>query len=344
MGDLIKSIDALSLDVDDLGFKSSEGMQWDSIELSSVIEKKYLGRSEQGRDLWAFKLGHGDKKVSLLAGCHSDEPVGPEMLRRLVCGIKGYEELLKPLLDSFTFFIFPHINPDGEVKNESWIKTWPDLKTYLRQAFRELPGRDVEFGFPEMRRENQLWSDWLKREGPFDLHISFHGMGYSEGTMLLIERHWMDRTTEIQSYFIEMSESHGYALHDHDRKGDKGFNYIGPGFTTTPEGKAMKKHFLNNGDQEMASKFHLSSMEWIRSLGGDPLCLVTELPLFCIQKREGRQPGLPVHHLSLKQAKKSKQCDYDQLTRDLEIEPFPLHLALDFQLKILKQALKTVLK
>ena len=43
MGDLIKSIDALSLDVDDLGFKSSEGMQWDSIELSSVIEKKYLG-------------------------------------------------------------------------------------------------------------------------------------------------------------------------------------------------------------------------------------------------------------------------------------------------------------
>jgi hypothetical protein len=42
----------------------------------------------------------------------------------------------------------------------------------------------------------------------------------------------------------------------------------------------MRDHFLALGDEETAARFRPSSMEAIRSLGGDPLTLVSEMPLF----------------------------------------------------------------
>ena len=69
-----------------------------------------------------------------------------------------------------------------------------------------------------------------------------------------------------------------------DRNGEKGFQYIGPGFTTTPEGQAMRAYFKSIGDEQTVSLFRDSSMEFVRKLGGDPLCLVTEIPLFYVVK------------------------------------------------------------
>jgi hypothetical protein len=42
----------------------------------------------------------------------------------------------------------------------------------------------------------------------------------------------------------------------------------------------MREHFEALGDRETAGLFRPSSMEAIRSLGGDPLTLVPEMPLF----------------------------------------------------------------
>ncbi len=42
----------------------------------------------------------------------------------------------------------------------------------------------------------------------------------------------------------------------------------------------MREHFLALGDSETAERFRPSSMETVRSFGGDPLTLVSEMPLF----------------------------------------------------------------
>ena len=42
-----------------------------------------IGESREGRSVRALVLGQGDVRVSLLAGCHADEPVGPRLLRHL---------------------------------------------------------------------------------------------------------------------------------------------------------------------------------------------------------------------------------------------------------------------
>jgi len=341
-----------SIDTTDLSFSTSGQLlqnlpeEWD--RNNHLFNRLKIGQSEEGRPIHAFIAGRGDKNIALLGGAHSDEPVGPEMLRLLVKSLAKNKPQARPLLQKYTFIIIPHINPDSAMKNQTWINNWPDLTSYAAHAFREPPGRDLEFGYPEMRPENKAVADFLRQYAPFELYINFHGMAFAEGIMLLIERHWIERTKQLRSDFRAIAESHNLSLHDHDRGGEKGFEYIGPGFTTTPEGRAMQLHFKEKGDIETASKFHLSSMEYIHSLGGDPLCLVTELPLFIVSLNEktNRSPGIPKAYLEFKKQlpelrkHAANNESLQPLLKLFEINSLPLQTAAEIQLSVIKKALK----
>ncbi|MEM1125692.1 MAG: M14 family zinc carboxypeptidase [Bacteroidota bacterium] len=271
-------------------------------EHPDVVSWAELGRSEDGRPIHGLRLGRGPVPVSLLAGCHADEPVGPETLRTLTLGILADPGPWRALLEAVTLWIVPHINPDGEARNQPWIRRWPSAEAFFGGVQREKPGRDVEFGFPALRVENEVVSAWWRTGAPFALHLSLHGMACSEGALLLIERHWAGaRTAALRTAFRAQVEAAGLPLHDHNREGEKGFFYIARGFTTTPEGAAMQAHFKALGDLEMAARFRSSSMEYIRTLGGDPLCLVTELPLFLLPASPQATPGVPEHYLAFKE-------------------------------------------
>ncbi|MEX2672389.1 MAG: M14 family zinc carboxypeptidase [Phycisphaeraceae bacterium] len=268
-----------------------------------IARFEHIGHSEAGRPLYAAMIGKGPRHVSLVAGAHADEPVGPEVLRLLCVGLIEHREALAELLERVTFIIVPHVNPDGEAANQPWIERWPDPLAFAEHAVRERPGRDIEFGYPEMRPENQAVAVLLRQWGPIDLHFSLHGMAVGEGAWLLIDRHWRDRTADLKQRWVEAVQAEGLGLLDWDRQGEKGFEYLGPGFSTTPRGEAMRARFEALGDAETAKLFHDSSMEFVRKLGGDPLCLVTELPLFVgpagATRRDTRQPNQPLHALPL---------------------------------------------
>lgn len=308
-----------------------------------------IGESEDGRPLVGYVVGSGPKRVSLIAGSHSDEPVGPESLRALVRAFIIAPEKFVQYLEEYTFIIIPHVNPDGEARNSAWIDEWPRLEAYLRYSFRELPGRDIEFGYPEMRQENKAVSTFLRDHGPFAMHASLHGMGFSDGALLLIDQNWVDRTTGLAQSYVQLATKNGLRMHDHDRGGAKGFYYLGPGFTTTPRGDAMRTHFLSEGDPEMASKFHDSSMEFVRSLGGDPLCVVTELPLFVITELPDEEPeGRPLTYLKLKdalpQAKlaASNERPVEPFLGEFELSAIPTTQAMKMQLEVIDLALEAV--
>ena len=232
----------------------------------------------------------------------------------------------------------PHLNPDGEARNRAWTAQWPDAVAYLNLAFREKPGRDLEFGYPDMRVENRLVADLLPWHAPFALHMSLHGMAVAEGAMLLVERHWIDRTPGLRAAFVAAALGEGLAMHDHDRQGEKGFTYIEAGFWTTPEGAAMRRHFEARGDKETAALFHQSSMEFVRSLGGDPLCLVTELPLFVL-KNDAPQPRVPTAYLAFM----DKVRRGEPVGAELEqLRPLDLRTAVRLQRKALELGLEAV--
>ena len=248
-----------------------------------------ISTSREGRPVLGFRFGRGETRVSLIAGCHADEPVGPRMLRRLVSFLEsvGSED---PILKQFEWWIVPHANPDGEVRNSGWHD--PDcgefnLERYLLGVVREAPGDDLEFGFPRgdadsgVRPESRgIFNWWKSARGPFHLHASLHGMGFGFGPWFLIDRGWVDRCEIVISRCYAAVNERGYVLHDIDRGGEKGFLRVEEGFCTRPDSLAMARHFKALGNEEMASRFRPSSMEAIASLGGEPLTLVSEMPLF----------------------------------------------------------------
>lgn len=267
-----------------------------------------IGRSREGRPVRAFRIGTGPRRVSLLAGCHADEPVGPRLLRRLAAHLLDLPAE-DPLLASAEWWILPDINPDGAARNSAWQRPAGeepaayDFGRYLAHVLRELPGDDVEFGFPRgaadegARPENRAARDWWREGGPFSLHASLHGMATGTGPWYLLEPGWRGRPAlEALMDRCRASASHaGYGLHDVERAGEKGFHRLAPGFATRPNHVSMREHFLAAGDPETAALFRPSSMETVRALGGDPLTLVSEVPLFLVPEMAGEEHGAAAH-------------------------------------------------
>lgn len=255
----------------------------------SLDAGELIGGSREERPVRAFRFGRGARRVSLLAGCHADEPVGPRLLRH----VAGYLSALAdddPLLSEYAWWIVPHINPDGAEHNRAWQHESADaydLGEYLANVVREPPGDDIEFGFPrdekdrDARPENCAVYDWWRAaDGPFSLHVSLHGMAFAAGPWFLIEPAWRDRYDRIREICVRAVDELGYEFHDVERHGEKGFFRLERGFCTRPDSRYMREHFIAQGDPDTAGLFRPSSMEAVRSLGGDPLTLVSEMPLF----------------------------------------------------------------
>jgi len=253
--------------------------------LSMEIPYEFLGLSGESFEIYGYKFGHGQKKISLIAGCHADEPVGPMFLRKLVSFFSKQSADFE-LFQKYSWWIVPQVNPDGEKRNADWqilVDDSYDILKYVKHVIRELPGDDIEFGFSRdkgVRPENLALMDWW--QGSFDLHCSMHGMAFAGGPWFLIDEDWKDRAESLISRCSELSKKLSYKLHDVERNGEKGFCRIGRGFCTRPNSNAMKQFFLDQNDSQTAALFRPSSMEYIRSLGGDPLTLVTEMPLFIL--------------------------------------------------------------
>lgn len=260
-----------------------------------------IGRSRQGRPLLGYRFGTGPLAVSLIAGCHADEPVGPRLLRSLARYLSTLAEDHAAQRE-LQWWIVPDANPDGAVRNEAWQQ--PDasqyeLAAYLQHVVRELPGDDVEFGFPRSeddtsaRSENRAIFEWWQQcDRPFRLHATLHGMAFAAGPWFLIEPAWSSRCSNFQRDLTKAVQAAGYELHDVERHGEKGFHRIARGFCTRPDSQSMRQHFLDRDDPATAERFRPSSMEAMRSLGGDPLTLVSEMPLF-VTPGVGKELGPP---------------------------------------------------
>lgn len=270
----------------------------DIMQAGDIPKPMLIGKSRKKRALYGFRFGRGTFKISLIAGCHADEPTGPIFLSHLVKYLHSLPRH-SPFLSELSWWIVPHVNPDGAFNNRKWYSSSDnsfDLVGNLLYAQRELPGDDVEFGFPllpdipSLRGETEaVYQFWKTAGSSFDLHVSLHGMRIAYGPWFLIDRDFMSEAAHIIADCSRQVAQMNYVLHDVDRKGEKGFYRLAEGFGSRPDSRAMREHFLLKNDHEMASRFHASSMESIRSLGDSCLTLVTEMPLFIIPREN--------HHL-----------------------------------------------
>ena len=307
------------------------------------IDPTVIGRSRSGQELYGVELGSGNRNVSVIAGCHADEPLGPMTAQALPILLS---ENFPELLDRFRFRIVPQMNPDGADRNRAWFRRDIHIDAYLRHVYRELPGDDIEFGFgdaSESRPECVAAQEFLRPHAPLAAHFSLHGMAWAEGAWCLIHPRWKDRSAPFRAEFLRLCAALRVPLHDVERHGEKGFERIEPGFCTTPNSVAMRHFFLDRNDETTAAKFRPSSMEWISSLGGDPLCLVTELPLFVIGKRS---PSLddPISE-KLKQdlaALHTGTMSLDEVVDRFDLRPMSLAEQMRLQLSMIVLSLQLI--
>lgn len=255
-----------------------------------------IGLSEAGRPLLGMRIVGGPARVSVIAGAHADEPLGPRTAWILAFALaSATAPWAATLREAASWWIVPHANPDGEVANWPWTGRsgggHADYDAWSAGARREPPGRDVEFAFPPARglrgarREADAVARFLDTAGgPFQVHVSLHSMAAAEGAWLLVGRGHASQALASgwADWWRRMAADAGLGLHDVDRHGEKGFTRLAPGLATTPRSEAMRDFFHGRGDPETAAKFGLNSMEYVCSLGGNPVCLVTELPMFAL--------------------------------------------------------------
>ena len=304
-----------------------------------------IGQSREDRPLHATTLGSGPLKISLVAGAHADEPVGPLTLERLEKWL-ATAPAARPLLEKATFSICADINPDGRERNSAWADSsqW-SLREYLRNRVRELPGDDVEFGFPAeggrpARPENIAVAGFLRESGPFDFHASLHGMAFAEGAWYLVNRREPGETGALRESLRAFTGSCGLGFHDWDRQGEKGFFRIAPGFCTTPTSTAMKEHFEKLSEPQEAEKFLPSSMEYVASLGGNPLCLVSEIPLFLVTATPADSPTPGANFIEVLERLPGAMADFasgqedelEALENTFALEPVSPRTAMKLQL------------
>jgi hypothetical protein len=194
------------------------GAALDRIERTSHgrVDVEVIGETNRGRELYAARVGTGDRVMVVTSAIHGNEKTGTEALLQWLkhVGSSGSAET-EALLEGITFVAVPMINPDGGELNRRqndhpWAEVvemfpqlagappaWyyspnaggfdlnrdfnPDL-AYEPRA-QDLPGADALPGFylnPESRALRALYLDLRAEFGAVDAYVDLHHMGPCE--------------------------------------------------------------------------------------------------------------------------------------------------------------------
>ena len=100
-------------------------MQAMALRYPELASLKSVGKSVQGRDLWAMELSRSVERgqrdllmpmMKLVGNIHGNEVVGRHVLLRMISYLitkEGSDERIAQLLNTTDIFIMPTMNPDG---------------------------------------------------------------------------------------------------------------------------------------------------------------------------------------------------------------------------------------
>jgi len=169
-------------------------------------------------------------------------------------------------------------------------------------------------------------------------------MAFAAGPWFLVDDAWKERCGSLMDRCKRRVAQLGYSLHDAERLGEKGFMRIDRGFCTRPDSGRMRDYFTGRGDHETAARFRPSSMETIRSFGGDPLTLVSEMPLF-ITPGVGETLGPPdplaeewkakIDGWRLELAQTERDTEVRRAVAESGLYPMPVRHQMDLQLTLI---------
>ncbi|MEU2616452.1 M14 family zinc carboxypeptidase, partial [Micromonospora sp. NPDC007271] len=142
------------------------GEQLAQIERTSGgrVDVDVVGRTQQGRELWAARVGTGDKVLLVTSAIHGNERTGTEALLAILkrLGSSGDAQTRK-ILSEITLVAMPMVNPDGgELNRRMNVRSWDETVTE----------------FPQLAGAPRAWYHGLRGDGinlpGYDLNRDFN--------------------------------------------------------------------------------------------------------------------------------------------------------------------------
>jgi len=93
-------------------------------ETYNEVKVHYLGTSTEGRAIKVVELGKGNKKIWIDGGIHAREWISPASVSFILRALAEESHNYQDILNSFTFFISPSINPDGYEYSRNSDRMW----------------------------------------------------------------------------------------------------------------------------------------------------------------------------------------------------------------------------
>lgn len=82
-------------------------------KLNTSNQVKEIGRSVLGEPIYSYQLGTGETRVYLWSQMHGNESTTTKALFDFINFLNGESELAAKMLNTFTFYSIPILNPDG---------------------------------------------------------------------------------------------------------------------------------------------------------------------------------------------------------------------------------------
>ena len=186
------------------------------------VALEVAGRTNQGREIWAARVGHGDQVLLVQSAIHGNEQHGTRGLIDLVATIGGSSAREQAIRDEITLVAIPNLNADGasfprRQNDMPWSdvmalhpqladqpRAWyysngaqgfdvnrdfnADLGYEPRSA--DLPGTSTGFGFyltPEARTVRSVYGSLEQEFGLVDVFVDLHGQAACYGNGLPAE-------------------------------------------------------------------------------------------------------------------------------------------------------------
>jgi hypothetical protein len=128
------------------------------------VDVEVVGHSSQGRELWAARVGTGDRVLLVTSAIHGNERTGTEALLGILKDLgSGGDAQTKQILEEITLVAMPMVNPDGGE---------------LNRRINVVPWQDTVAAFPQLEGAPRAWYHSLRGDGidlpGYDLNRDFN--------------------------------------------------------------------------------------------------------------------------------------------------------------------------
>ncbi len=168
-----------------------EGMAVSAAQLGgsrAVVERRVIGESVRGREIYAFRLGNPDARITavVVGSMHGDEPAGTRLARALLRGAP---------VRHINLWVVPTLNPDGLAAHRRQNAHGVDLNRNWRHNWQPEGGRYNSGPRPFSEPETWAMRRFLNRTDP-NFIVSFHQPLYGVDADAPKNRNLMNRLAE----------------------------------------------------------------------------------------------------------------------------------------------------